>query len=98
MPNELRNKNTIAVLLARDEYIASNGGYTFDDVAGNKLENPALIDFDDTVTGNVKVTLASETVGTFPAQNLKDKNAHVLKVWLTGTDASVTEDTMFLWQ
>lgn len=96
MSEGIKYKNFFPVLAARDEYIANNGGYTFDDTATN-THDAALIDGDSTVVGNVKVTLQSGTVGTFPIQNLIDKNAHVTKVWLTDKDASITEDTLFLW-
>jgi len=78
-----------AVSVAVGEKVA--GGYSLDD----ELDSPALFYAPSSVTGDVKVKMADGRDVTADAQVLTDVNAHVVKVYSTGT--TITTSDFYLW-
>lgn len=94
-----KNKEVVAVAVGSDEVIARDG-YTIDDTATNVIDT-ALLKISSSITsGNIKLTLAGaeKTVITMNSQDVNESNVHVVKVWLTGTDAGITTSGFYLWQ
>ena len=83
-----------AVAIGTDEAV-QRLTYTLNDTAADVLLRPAL--FYSEISGDVKVTFAgkNKTVGIYNSLELTAINAHIVKVWATGTALTTAQFRLY---